>query len=64
MVSQRRPPTALAGATTPEIDRAAEDATSAPAPAQRAGIETLRRVRDGNGLLTAAAMRRLDEDLD
>ena len=28
------------------------------------GTETLRRVRDGNGLLAAAAMRRLDQDLD
>ncbi|WP_298456827.1 CdaR family transcriptional regulator [uncultured Cellulomonas sp.] len=27
------------------------------------GADTLRRVRDGNGLLTAAALRRLDEDL-
>jgi hypothetical protein len=32
---------------------------SHPAP----GADTLRRVRDGNGLLTAAALRRLDEDL-
>lgn len=32
---------------------------SHPAP----GADTLRRVRDGHGLLTAAALRRLDEDL-
>src|SRR4051794_34788010 len=28
------------------------------------GAETLRRVRDGSGILAAAAMRRLDDDLD
>jgi hypothetical protein len=46
--------------------------TSAPPPAAvpdaeapcPTGTETLRRVRDGNGLLAAAAMRRLDDDLD
>ncbi|WP_082812961.1 PucR family transcriptional regulator [Cellulomonas timonensis] len=68
MVSQRRHPTPSAGASTPARDHDSDvsdnPASKRPAPAQRAGIETLRRVRDGNGLLPAAAMRRLDEDLD
>src|SRR4051794_21278811 len=36
----------------------------APALEARGGPETQRRVREGAGLLSAAAMRRLDEDLE
>ncbi len=65
MVTQRRHPATPVGASAPvplAAPAAPPVADSAAPP--HAGIETLRRVRDGNGLLTAAAMRRLDEDLD
>ncbi len=38
--------------------------TSSGARSPDTGTETLRRVREGSGVLAAAAMRRLDEDLD
>lgn len=51
----------------PVVDPAApkepSSARSVRAASSPTGTETLRRVRDGNGLLAAAAMRRLDEDL-
>ncbi|MFS0700497.1 PucR family transcriptional regulator [Cellulomonas sp. 179-A 4D5 NHS] len=50
-------PRTAAAAPPPVASRGGD----APCPT---GTETLRRVRDGNGLLAAAAMRRLDEDLD
>lgn len=51
-------PTAPSAATRPRPARAATTAVHGGTP------ETQRRVREGAGLLAAAAMRRLDEDLD
>ncbi|MDM7831495.1 PucR family transcriptional regulator [Cellulomonas edaphi] len=59
------PPAQRSAAATPVAG-----STRRPAPVRRVAIpahggpETQRRVRDGAGLLAAAAMRRLDDDLD
>lgn len=58
MPSPSAPPPATAAGSRP---RAAARRPVVPA---HGGPETQRRVRDGAGLLAAAAMRRLDEDLD
>lgn len=63
MVTQRRHPATSAGAPARAADPAT-DARVTVAPPPPASSETLRRVRDGNGLLTAASLRRLDEELD
>jgi hypothetical protein len=54
---QRAPAVDPVGSAEPSGSRSVRAAGSST------GTETLRRVRDGNGLLAAAAMRRLDEDL-
>jgi hypothetical protein len=60
MPSSTTPPTSTGTTTGPR--RAA--ASRRPAVPAHGGPETQRRVRDGAGLLAAAAMRRLDDDLE
>ncbi|UZN01737.1 PucR family transcriptional regulator [Cellulomonas sp. S1-8] len=61
MATSSRPP---AAARTPRRSPAPAGPTVAVAPAPGDQSETQRRVRDGAGLLAAAAMRRLDDDLE
>ena len=51
-------------ATAPSRPRRSVARLRTPVLEARGGPETQRRVRDGAGLLSAAAMRRLDEDLE
>jgi hypothetical protein len=60
MPSSTTPPTATGTTTGPRRTAASRK----PAVPAHGGPETQRRVRDGAGLLAAAAMRRLDDDLE